>query len=209
VGAGPPPVDIDSLTTDKIIDALKTLILPTCQTAAKIIQEKMLKEDGIQATVDHLHRTIYGAILAGNTHAWMKRGAERALDSVIEEVERERTKSQLVTRRPSDADGIVPNPSVLDRAPSFRGGLRGFLAMPSVFGGGKKKPSVGSRLNDAASGTSEALPSPSEGGEASASVPAPTDANGRPLRPVEIAEDNLRKQGRSKSGGGFFSILGC
>ena len=37
----------------------------------------MRKEDGIGATVDHLHRTIYGALLAGERFQWMKHGSER------------------------------------------------------------------------------------------------------------------------------------
>jgi len=38
----------------------------------------MSSENGIEATVDHLHRTIYGALLAGKTFTWMKHGAERS-----------------------------------------------------------------------------------------------------------------------------------
>ena len=38
----------------------------------------MSSENGIEATVDHLHRTIYGALLAGKTFTWMKHGAGRS-----------------------------------------------------------------------------------------------------------------------------------
>jgi hypothetical protein len=31
----------------------------------------MKAEDGIQGTVDHLHRTIYGALVEGKTFKWM------------------------------------------------------------------------------------------------------------------------------------------
>eukprot|EP00955_Chlamydomonas_euryale_P013593 146290-Chlamydomonas_euryale.AAC.1 len=37
----------------------------------------MLQENGVQGAVDHLHRTIYGALLAGRTFKWMKKGAAR------------------------------------------------------------------------------------------------------------------------------------
>ena len=37
----------------------------SCLAAAKAMQEKLLKEDGIGGTVDHIHRTIYGALLDG------------------------------------------------------------------------------------------------------------------------------------------------
>lgn len=44
-----------------------------CRAAAKVMQAMMMEEDGIQGAVDHLHRTIYGALLAGRTFKWMKR----------------------------------------------------------------------------------------------------------------------------------------
>lgn len=37
----------------------------------------MLTENGIEGTVDHLHRTIYGALLAGKTFQWMKKGPSK------------------------------------------------------------------------------------------------------------------------------------
>ncbi|KAG1676362.1 hypothetical protein FOA52_001157 [Chlamydomonas sp. UWO 241] len=77
-GVGPAAVAIDNLTTARIVEALKTLILPRCQKAALEVKAKMHAEDGINNTVDHLHRTIYGALLAGHVHKWMKQGASRA-----------------------------------------------------------------------------------------------------------------------------------
>ncbi len=35
----------------------------------------MKAEDGIQGTVDHLHRTIYGALVEGKMFEWMKDSA--------------------------------------------------------------------------------------------------------------------------------------
>eukprot|EP00955_Chlamydomonas_euryale_P062123 358293-Chlamydomonas_euryale.AAC.1 len=85
-GVGPMPVPIDDLTADRIYEALKTLVMPSCLKAAKQIQMAMRAEDGINNTVDHLHRTIYGALLAGHVHQWMKKGAARApvVDSTTE-----------------------------------------------------------------------------------------------------------------------------
>lgn len=42
----------------------------------------MLTENGIEGTVDHLHRTIYGALLAGKTFQWMKKGPSKNIVSL-------------------------------------------------------------------------------------------------------------------------------
>eukprot|EP00798_Chlamydomonas_sp_ICE-L_P018660 gene18660-25177_t len=62
-GVGPEPVGIDDLNAAKIVDALKELILPRRLKAAKEIMAKKHSEDGISNTVDHLHRTVYGALV--------------------------------------------------------------------------------------------------------------------------------------------------
>lgn len=38
------------------------------------VQRLMQGEDGIQGAVDHLHRTIYGALAEGKSFKWMKEG---------------------------------------------------------------------------------------------------------------------------------------
>ena len=162
----------------------------------------MLKEDGIQATVDHLHRTIYGAILAGNTFSWMKGGAERAIDSVIEEVETEK-KEDLPSGEASRREEV----SFMEGATGGGRVLRGFLAIPTALGGlfGGRKTSVASRLNEAGGGA-ESVRGEAEGEVAGPSLPRV--ASTRQLRPVEIAEENIR-QSRSNKSGGMFSFLGC
>eukprot|EP00798_Chlamydomonas_sp_ICE-L_P000632 gene632-2068_t len=49
-GVGPEPVAIDDLSTLKIVNGLKELILPSRLTAALVMSEKMHQEDGITAT---------------------------------------------------------------------------------------------------------------------------------------------------------------
>eukprot|EP00798_Chlamydomonas_sp_ICE-L_P001510 gene1510-32888_t len=106
-GVGPVPCGIDDLSTAKIIDALKELILPSRLNAALRMSDLMQKEDGISSTVDHLHRTIYGALVGGQSHMWMKN----------EDKHRKH---------------IVPRTAVVeDSLHEEEGHLRGMLALPS------------------------------------------------------------------------------
>ena len=49
-------------------------VVSRCQRNATRVQGLMQAEDGIQGAVDHLHRTIYGALIEGKTFQWMKAG---------------------------------------------------------------------------------------------------------------------------------------
>ncbi len=115
-GVGPAPVAIDDLTTDKIVDALKELILPTRLKAAQKLAKEMAQEDGIAAAVDHIHRTIYTTLLGRSMPIWMKpKTAPAVATTSIEQVEG-----------------------------AEEGGLRGMLALPTrIFGKGKS--TVGQR----------------------------------------------------------------
>ncbi|GAX82718.1 hypothetical protein CEUSTIGMA_g10144.t1 [Chlamydomonas eustigma] len=76
-GVGPEPVPIDDLNSNKIIEALKTLILPVSLENARLVQRRMKQENGIEGAVDHIHRTIYGALLTGKTWCWMKQNSHQ------------------------------------------------------------------------------------------------------------------------------------
>ncbi len=65
---------IDTLTAPLNTPPPPSFLLPPPSSH----QARMAKENGIEATVDHLHRTIYGALLAGRTFKWMKHGASRS-----------------------------------------------------------------------------------------------------------------------------------
>mmetsp|Transcript_39814 Transcript_39814/g.88504 ORF Transcript_39814/g.88504 Transcript_39814/m.88504 type:complete len:1166 (+) Transcript_39814:378-3875(+) len=162
-GVGPAPVPIDDLNTDKIIDALKTLILPTCQQAAKRIQGLMKQEDGIAGTVDHLHRTIYGTLMGGHRPLWMKPHGKQAgvPDTTIKASASEQLTGGLsfparIARRMSTlfgrkldgppsqiasrtASGVVSqvNGSMVSRSP-----MQGTASMPTAINHNNSGPSI-------------------------------------------------------------------
>ncbi len=61
-------------------------VLPCrCLEAARVMQGRMAAESGVDDTVDHLHRTIYGALLAGRSFKWMRQTSETNTDTTATE----------------------------------------------------------------------------------------------------------------------------
>ncbi|MEW5302093.1 MAG: hypothetical protein WDW36_004903 [Sanguina aurantia] len=120
-GVGPDPVAIDDLNTERIVEAFKELILPSRQKAALALSAKMHKEDGISGAVDHLHRTLYGALQGGQAMHWMRREGGDAPGGA------------------AGADGGDPTPgpsSAIRATETTEGGvLSGFLHIPRTLAG--------------------------------------------------------------------------
>lgn len=57
-GAGPPPLNIATLTSDVLVNAIEFLLLPETLEAADIISQKMQKENGVQEAVKSFHRNL-------------------------------------------------------------------------------------------------------------------------------------------------------
>jgi len=66
-GVGPKPCPITSLNTRRIVKALEMLRNPSSIKAAQALADAMAKEEGTDGTVEHIHHTLYGAILAGRS----------------------------------------------------------------------------------------------------------------------------------------------
>jgi hypothetical protein len=82
-GVGPAPVTIDELTSKKIIDAFEDLIKPERTKRAEEIQARMLKENGAEGAADHIHRSIYGALLGNDSDLpWLQESYAKQNDNV-------------------------------------------------------------------------------------------------------------------------------
>lgn len=57
-GAGPPPLPYDSLTSQKLAQAIEFCLLPTTQEAASVLACQIAAEDGVQQAVDSFHRNL-------------------------------------------------------------------------------------------------------------------------------------------------------
>ncbi|GAX76945.1 hypothetical protein CEUSTIGMA_g4392.t1 [Chlamydomonas eustigma] len=169
-GVGPAPVTIDDLTTDRIVEALKVLILPASLSKAREVQARMKQENGVEATVDHLHRTIYGALLAGKTFSWMKQGASRNEVFISSEVEE--TTLGHEEESGSFASRIVGSVSRFFRPQA---------ATKRTSSNALAASSAGYPLDNSHSGTHPPAASAAVGG--SNAAPATTLANGHVVRP--------------------------
>ncbi|KAK6205933.1 hypothetical protein LQW54_008126 [Pestalotiopsis sp. IQ-011] len=57
-GAGPPLLPYDSLTSQKLAQAIEFCLLPTIQEAASVLACQITAEDGVQQAVDSFHRNL-------------------------------------------------------------------------------------------------------------------------------------------------------
>lgn len=57
-GAGPPPLNIATLTSDVLVNAIELLLRPETLEAAAVISQKMQRENGVQEAVKSFHRNL-------------------------------------------------------------------------------------------------------------------------------------------------------
>lgn len=57
-GAGPPPLDMASLTANILATVIDFLLLPATLDAAAVISRKMQQENGVQEAVNSFHRNL-------------------------------------------------------------------------------------------------------------------------------------------------------
>ena len=57
-GAGPPPLNIATLTSEVLVKAIELLLLPETLEAAAVISRKMQQENGVQEAVKSFHRNL-------------------------------------------------------------------------------------------------------------------------------------------------------
>ncbi|KAI0156335.1 hypothetical protein BJ166DRAFT_467827 [Pestalotiopsis sp. NC0098] len=57
-GAGPPPLPYDSLTSQKLAQAIEFCLLPITQEAASVLACQIAAEDGVEQAVDSFHRNL-------------------------------------------------------------------------------------------------------------------------------------------------------
>ncbi|ETS85123.1 hypothetical protein PFICI_03148 [Pestalotiopsis fici W106-1] len=57
-GAGPPPLPYESLTSQRLAQAIEFCLLPTTREAASVLACKIAAEDGVQNAVDSFHRSL-------------------------------------------------------------------------------------------------------------------------------------------------------
>ena len=82
-GAGPPPLNIATLTSEVLVNAIQFLLLPETLDAAAVISQKMQRENGVQEAVNSFHRhlpvkKLCCDFLPGKTAVWHFKGSKRS-----------------------------------------------------------------------------------------------------------------------------------
>mmetsp|Transcript_3007 Transcript_3007/g.5169 ORF Transcript_3007/g.5169 Transcript_3007/m.5169 type:complete len:276 (-) Transcript_3007:72-899(-) len=193
-GVGPASCPIDDLSTDRIVDALKELILPSRLKAAQALSEKMAKEDGIAATVDHIHHNVYSVLLGRRQPPWMRTVVPVGTASSTQASTM--ATSQIREFETEDGEGLLRG---MLRLPTYI--AKSFVGFLTGKSQGSALPTPGQPLS------SHSAPGYASAGTAGSSDPlSATTGRGAtrafPARPAPaVAESGQRN--------GFLSFFGC
>lgn len=82
-GAGPRPIHHKLLTAERLSDAIKTCLSPSCMDAAKAISEKMSVENGVRTAADSFQRnlptsTLQCSLLPNEVAVWQYRKGKKS-----------------------------------------------------------------------------------------------------------------------------------